>query len=309
MLVTTIIPVHNRATMLREAVASVIAQTHRPIEIIVVDDGSTDDTSMTADEIAREHSEVRVIHQPNGGPGVAREAGRNAARGDFVQHLDSDDLLLPRKFELQVAGLLANPDCGASYGWTRWRHDHRVEDRPAKRSGERIETLFPAMLQSRWWDTPAPLWRASLIRDSGPWLPLRSEEDWEYDARLASRGVRLHYVADWVCEVRRHDAHLSGHGNFRDRAAAHARIYEHARRAGIGPEAPEMQHFARELFLLARQSGAAGLAEESQMLFRLAREASGERANALQFRAYEAFARVLGWPLAGKLASLSDRLR
>ena len=50
-------------------------------------------------------SEVRTIHRENGGPGVARETGRLAARGEFIQYLDSDDLLLPKKFELQVAGL------------------------------------------------------------------------------------------------------------------------------------------------------------------------------------------------------------
>src|SRR5438094_204673 len=99
--VTTIIPVHNRPLMLREAVASVVAQAYRPIEIIIVDDGSTDDTARVADELANDFT--RVIHQANAGPGAAREAGRLVARGEFIQHLDSDDLLLQRKFELQVA--------------------------------------------------------------------------------------------------------------------------------------------------------------------------------------------------------------
>jgi glycosyltransferase involved in cell wall biosynthesis len=314
MLVTTIIPVFNRAAMLREAVASVLAQTHRPIEVIVVDDGSTDGTAETADALAREHAEVRAIHQPNGGVGRAREAGRLAAKGDFIQHLDSDDLLLPRKFELQVAGLLAHPECGASYGWTRIIDRGVVRERPSKRSGERIETMFPAMLRDRWWDTPTPLYRASVIRDAGAWLDLRIEEDWEYDARIAARGVRLHYVDEWVCEVRQHaEGHLSGRGGdpaiLRGRAAAHAQIYGHALRAGIGPAAPEMQHFARELFLLARQCGSAGLGSESHELFTLARLASGDRANALQFRLYERVAGVFGWSFTGKLACMSDRLR
>src|SRR5262249_25034222 len=119
MLVSVIIPVFNRAAMLVEAVDSVLAQTHRPIEIIIVDDGSTDDTVRVADGLAGDS--VRVVHQTNAGPGAAREAGRGIARVDFMQHLDSDDLLLPRKFELQVAALRANPDCGAAYGWTRLR--------------------------------------------------------------------------------------------------------------------------------------------------------------------------------------------
>src|SRR5687768_9878812 len=152
--------------MLREAVESVLAQTYRPIEI--VDDGSTDDTGAVADALGTAHPEIRVLHQENRGVGLAREAGRLVATGEFIQHLDSDDLLYPRKFELQVAGLRAHPECGAAYGWTR------IDGAISKRTGERIETLFPAMLQSRWWDTPTPLWRASLIHAAGSWLDPRN---------------------------------------------------------------------------------------------------------------------------------------
>ena len=315
-LVTTIIPVFNRAAMLREAVASVLAQTYRPIEILIVDDGSTDDTGAVADALAAEHPDtIRVIHQPNAGVGPAREAGRLAARGEFIQHLDSDDLLYPRKFEMQVAGLLAHPECGASYGWTR---EHlpsgELLPTPGRRTGQRIETMFPAMLQSRCWQTTTPLYRASLIHRAGAWLPLRNEEDWEYDARIAALGVRLHYCEDWVSEMRHHRrGRLSDFSMqpdvLRDRARAHALILEHAWRAGIGADAPEMKHFARELFLLARQCGDTSLPEESKMLFLLARQASGARGNHIQFRLYAAGARLLGWSLMGKISCLSDHLR
>src|SRR5438270_9033082 len=146
-LVTTIIPVFNRPVMLREAVASVLAQTHRPIEIVIVDDGSTDDTAAVAEVLAREHAPlVRAEHVEHRGPGLAREAGRQIARGEFIQHLDSDDVLLPRKFELQVAALRNAPECGAAYGRTRLRRaDGSVEPAPWKRSGERIEAMFPSM--------------------------------------------------------------------------------------------------------------------------------------------------------------------
>lgn len=314
-LVTTIIPVYNRARMLGEAVASVLAQTYRPVEILVIDDGSTDDTGAAADALARAHAEVRVIHQANRGVGLAREAGRLAARGEFIQHLDSDDILYPRKFELQVAALRAHPEAGAAYGWTRERiPDGSTRDKPARRTHERIEAMFPAMLQSRWWHTSTPLYRTSLVRDAGPWLPLRNEEDWEYDARLAAKGVKLAQVEEWVSESRlHHEGHLSAQGLapevLRDRARAHALILDHALRAGISEAAPEMQHYARELFLLSRQCGAAGLASESRMLFDRAREASGAGGDRLQFRVYERVAAILGWSMTGKLACLSDRLR
>jgi hypothetical protein len=312
-LVTTIIPVFNRPAMLREAVASVLAQTYQPIEVILVDDGSTDDTPLIAAQLAAAHGEIRVMRQENGGPGVARETGRNAARGEFVQHLDSDDLIEPRKFELQVEGLLAHPQCDVSYGWTRHAHiDGRSNVHPAKRTGERHEAIFPKMLESRWWETATPLYRTSLLRKAGPWLPLRIEEDWEYDARLGALGAKLHFVETWLCTHRSHDVgRLSGGAQtpakLHDRAIAHEAVLRHGQKAGIPSDAPEMDHFARELFLLARQCGASGLRQESRRLFALAREASAHDRAAL--RLYAAVAKTIGWTNAGKLSAMLDAIR
>ena len=191
-LVSTIIPVYNRAGMLREAVESVLAQAYRPIEIIVVDDGSTDDTRCVAEALAATNlNEIRVIHQGNVGPGLAREAGRQAARGEFIQYLDSDDLLLPRKFELQVAGLRANLDCGVSYGKTRQRNiDGSLEPEPWKGSGSKVETMFPSFLVSRWWDTPTPLYRASVCERAGAWSDLPEMGPDSHEPHTSSRGTR-----------------------------------------------------------------------------------------------------------------------
>jgi len=313
-LVSTIIPVFNRAEMLRASVSSVIEQTYRPIEIVLVDDGSTDSTPAVVLELEATYAEVIATRIPNSGPGTAREAGRRLARGEFIQHLDSDDVLYPDKFQLQVTSLHAHPDCGAAYGWTRLRlEDGTTLPNPWKRSGDSIATMFPAMLASRWWDTPTPLYRATLLERAGAWTTLRLEEDWEYDARIAALGVNLAFVPAWVCEVRRHGAHsaafLTEPSRFRERATAHMMILAHARRAGISDDSPEMQFFARELFLLARQCGAAGLGQESRMLFDAARSASGDRGNNLDFRAYSAAATVIGWSGAGRLAALIDRVR
>ena len=317
-LVTTIIPVRNRADLLREAVASVLAQAYRPIEIIIVDDGSTDRTPDVAESlVGGRFEEIRVLRQLNAGPGLAREAGRKAARGEFIQYLDSDDLLLPDKFTRQIAGLRDDPRAGVSYGYTRYRHaDGRVESLPWKGSGSRTETMFPSFLRSRWWDTPTPLYRSTVCDAAGPWTDLWLEEDWEYDCRIASFGVNLHFCEAYVAEVRDHDQGRLCRGEALDparlayRARAHTLIFGHAIRAGIGHDAMEMQHFARELFLLARQCGAAALGSESRELFLLAKTASGaDRARGLDFAIYGIAAKILGWPLAGRLACVRDRLK
>ncbi|MFN0111798.1 MAG: glycosyltransferase family 2 protein [Blastocatellia bacterium] len=317
-LVSTIIPVHNRPALLRESVASVLAQTYRPIEIIIVDDGSTDQTRQVCDELAAQHPhEIRIIHQANTGPGLAREAGRQIARGEFIQYLDSDDVLLSEKFNLQVTGLNAHPECGVAYGKTLYRHsDGRVEPEAWKGSGSKVATMFPSFLLSRWWDTPTPLYRSSICRQAGPWTNLRLEEDWEYDCRIAALGVHLYYCDEFVVEVRDHTEHRLCKGEALDpvrlteRAKAHAMIFTHAQRAGINEATAEMQHFARELFLLSRQCGAAGLSSESRELFALARTASGEnRARGWDFRLYKLFAGILGWTALGRFACYSDGLR
>lgn len=304
--------------MLCEAVASVLAQTYRPIEILIVNDGSTDGTGRVVNELGDAHPhEIRAIHQPNIGPGLAREAGRLAARGEYIQYLDSDDLLLPEKFTKQVAGLREHPDCGVSYGKTRYRHaDGKVEALAWKGSGEKVETMFPAFLMSRWWDTSTPLYRANLCELAGSWSGLRLEEDWEYDCRMAALGVRLHFCEEFVTEVRDHEQNRLCKGSaldplrLRERAKAHALILQHALRAGIDERAPEMQHFARELFLLSRQCGAAGLATQSKELFGLAKSASGNmRAKKWDFKVYELVATITGWSFVGRATCYSDTLR
>jgi glycosyltransferase involved in cell wall biosynthesis len=316
-LVSTVIPVHNRPLLLHEAVASVLAQTYRPFEIIIVNDGSTDETGREAEALTQAHPEVRAIHRANGGPGTAREAGRLAARGEFIQYLDSDDLLLPNKFEIQVSGLRQHDACAVSYGKTRfYRYGDRPTDVAWKRTGERISTIFPSFLQSRWWDTSTPLYRRAVTDLAGPWTTLRNEEDWEYDCRVARTSGRLHYCDAFVSDTRlTPGSQLSANGSadpdkLIDRVGAHALIFKHAIEAGITHEYPEMQHFARELFLLARQCGAAGLSEPAQASFDLARRASGsERGRGLDFFLYGTCARVVGWRALGRMACRFDRLR
>lgn len=317
-LVTTIIPVHNRPAQLREAVESVLAQDYRPIEIIIVDDGSTDETYAAAQALAAEHPGIiRAETQTNAGPGMARERGRRLARGEFIQYLDSDDVLLPGKFSLQVAGLRANPECGVAYGKTHFCIDGTLGERSAwKRTGERIYSMFPSFLESRWWGTSTPLYSRVATDAAGAWLGLSSEEDWEYDCRIAGQGTLLVYVDEFVSEEHEHAGlRLSRGGSvlpnkLRDRADAHALILGHALRAHIGPEVPEMQHFSRELFLLSRQCGAAGLAAESRRLFELSRQASGvARSRGLDFRLYKMAASILGWVAMGRLSGWLDKAR
>ena len=317
-LVSTIIPVFNRAALLCEAVQSVLNQTYRPIEIIIVDDESTDDTPTCIRELVAAHPEIiRTARQKNSGPGVARETGRQLAQGEFIQYLDSDDVLLPEKFERQVAALRLRPDAGAAYCWTRYlKIGEPPHPEPWKRSGIVVDTMFPTFLDDRWWDTPTPLYRRSVCDAAGPWSDLRLEEDWEYDCRIAALGTRLVHCPEFLVEVRDHGGVRLCRGDAHDpdrikmRVRSHAMILNHAQRAGITPADPHMRRFSRKLFLLARQCGAAGLPVESRKLFELSRDACGPVGrNRTEFRTYSLLSRFFGWTLIGRLACYVDAFR
>jgi glycosyltransferase involved in cell wall biosynthesis len=110
-LISVIIPVYNGARYLGEAIESVIAQTYRPIEIIIVDDGSTDESALIAQQYP-----IRYIYQKQNGPGQARNLGIEQANGSFLAFLDADDLWISEKLTWQMAVLTAQPELEAVFG-------------------------------------------------------------------------------------------------------------------------------------------------------------------------------------------------
>ena len=104
--ISVVIPCHNAAAFLRATIASILGQTEPVLEVIVVDDGSTDDSARIAELFG---PPVRVVRQPNQGESAARNRGIEAAAGDWVAFLDADDLWLPTKIELQSEAIRSAP--------------------------------------------------------------------------------------------------------------------------------------------------------------------------------------------------------
>lgn len=318
-LVSTVIPVYNRPQMLRESVASVLAQTYRPIEVIIVDDGSTDDTPGVAQEFVRRHpGEVQLIRKGNSGPGPTREAGRTAARGEFIQYLDSDDLLRPRKFEWQVLALRERPECGAAYGYICVHPlNAPPSDKPFKGSGETRDTLFPWLLADRWWNTDCPLFRRSVCDAVGPWTDLRWSQDWEYDGRVAALGTKLAHVKEFVCDERHHaEIRQTSHADWTapDRISARIRFLTlmlgHAERGGIPPDSPQRRHFTRWIFATARKCAHAGHIAEADFCMQLAERSAGECREVRQgFDLFRSLCRWVGTRNTGRLLALGERLK
>lgn len=107
-LVSVVVPVYNGERFLAAALDSIFAQDYRPLEAIVVDDGSTDRTR----DIVKSYAEARYLYQANQGHGAAKNTGIAAASGEFVAFLDADDLWTPNKLAVQATYLLEHPETG-----------------------------------------------------------------------------------------------------------------------------------------------------------------------------------------------------
>lgn len=210
--VSIIIPVYNGARWLAQTIQSALDQTWREREIVVVDDGSTDNSA----EIARRFATagVALVHQPNRGASAARNTGLRSASGEFIQFLDADDLLAPDKIALQMAVLDGHRTRLAACPWGVFHDDVTAAIftlEPSWQSLPPIDWLVEvwskgSMMQPGAWLSPR-----SILETAGPWdETLSLDDDGEYFARavLASNGVD--FVPNAQCFYRRHDGvHLS----------------------------------------------------------------------------------------------------
>ncbi len=146
-LVSVVIPTYNRANSICKTVDSVLAQTYSPVEVIVVDDGSTDDTESRLRQYGKN---IRVVYQQNAGPSAARHAGALVSHGELLAFVDSDDIWLPAFLErctsaLQKAGSTV-PCCVANAVLQRTSGKHK------RNTSFDSATLHPRHSEGLWWN-------------------------------------------------------------------------------------------------------------------------------------------------------------
>ena len=194
-LVTIIIPVFNGASTLDDTVRSTLTQTWSNVEIIVIDDGSTDNSAVIAESFA--DSRVRVLRQPHRGAPTARNRGLREAKGDFIQYLDSDDLLAPDKIVIQMNRLsLEKLGTIASAEWDRFTTDMKTAAFPPgpdwRDYDEPLDWLLDAaharaMMPSHAWLVPR-----AVAERAGPWNEeLLINQDGEYFARILLESCKI----------------------------------------------------------------------------------------------------------------------
>ncbi|MBW2039707.1 MAG: glycosyltransferase [Deltaproteobacteria bacterium] len=182
--VSVIIPTHNRKDFLLEAMDSVFAQTYGDFELVVVDDGSTDGTG---EALKRYGDRLIYTYQANQGVSAARNRGIELVRGEFIAFLDSDDLWLPKKLQMQVAFMDQHPEAQICYTDEIWiRRGVRVNPKKkhAKYSGWIYSHCLPLCIIS----LSSALMRRGLFAQVGAFDPrLPVCEDYDLWLRVASR--------------------------------------------------------------------------------------------------------------------------
>lgn len=184
--VSVIIPTYNHPDAVTEAIASVAAQTERDLEILVVDDGSTDGTREAV--IAIEDDRIRYLYKSNGGPASARNHGLAAATGVYVAFLDHDDLWPPEFLEVMLEHLARKPEFGVAYGAITVRFEDGREVKSYKSPPGESGWLTEALFRRGFVWTSAAVIRAGALRGFGYDESLRrSYEDGDFFLRLSMR--------------------------------------------------------------------------------------------------------------------------
>jgi glycosyltransferase involved in cell wall biosynthesis len=204
--VSVIIPTYNSASYVVEAVDSVLAQTYQDFEILVIDDGSTDNT---ADVIKKYDGRVRYIPQHNGGVAAARNNGIAESKGEYIAFLDADDTWFPSKLELQMAAIAERADARLCYSaFLSVTADLKpIGIRRSERWGTALEDLL--LHGNVIGSICTVIAEASLLKSSGGFDRALSQcADWDMWVRLAAKS-EFAYIDEPLVTYRQHDSNMS----------------------------------------------------------------------------------------------------
>ncbi len=194
-LVSIIVPAYNAASTLARTLYSALAQTYRNVEVIVVDDGSSDATADIVRTVQEQDDRVVLVTQANAGVAAARNAAVERARGDYVAPLDADDLWHPTKIERQLSRLARQPDAVMVYCWSADIDGNEIV-RERRLDVVRFEgDVLAPLLVANFIDTSSvPLIRKDAVAAAGGWdeslraCDAQGCEDWMLYVKLAAMG-------------------------------------------------------------------------------------------------------------------------
>jgi glycosyltransferase involved in cell wall biosynthesis len=200
-LASVVIPTFNRADLIIESLESVRRQTYRPIEIVVVDDGSKDNTAELVEAWKREHCDggltLILIRQQNLGSGTARNVGLKISTGEFIQLLDDDDVIHPEKLAGSIR-YAKEGNAGVVVGHViRFVQRSEIDDDlagPARKGSHQAPPQQPPYFTRLRWDGHTPLYRREVLERVGPFDPNQQFSTGDYAMRVKLSGVEILYA-------------------------------------------------------------------------------------------------------------------
>ena len=211
--ITVILPAFNAAQFLARAIESVQEQSFADWELLIINDGSTDETLNIASAFEKQDNRIRVISQHNRGLSGARNTGLESTRGNFIQFLDADDILLPTKFQRQLDEFERNPAADIVFCKAAIIDESR-DRRPATQIPD-LPFEF-ALWERNFIVVNAPLTRRSCVKNTGHFSESKSEtyplygcEDWAFWLRASASGARFAYIDEELVENFRHNENMS----------------------------------------------------------------------------------------------------
>lgn len=194
--ISIVVPVYNCREYLERCVNSILAQTYTELQLILVDDGSTDGSGAICDALGSEDDRVLVIHQKNAGVSAARNAGLDVTTGDYVGFVDADDYIAENTYE---TALDAGGDCDIVMWDTVsiWDNGRTAEDTIPLLSGDRVLSktdLVPALLVQMAGSACRCLYRAELVKDIRFPVGIKLSEDRLFNLAAMGKAQRLSYL-------------------------------------------------------------------------------------------------------------------
>ncbi|AFY58142.1 glycosyl transferase [Rivularia sp. PCC 7116] len=185
-IISVVVPAYNSQSTILETIDSVLGQTFSDFELIVINDGSTDNTLEILTSV--KDTRLKVYSYPNGGLPAARNRGIARASGEFISFIDADDLWTPDKLELQIQALQKNPSAGVAYSWTICMGNNGESFHPGVSESYQGNVYANLLVGNFIASGSNVLLRKETIESAGYFdESLKSSEDWDYWLRLAPK--------------------------------------------------------------------------------------------------------------------------
>lgn len=258
-LISVIVPVYNRSIFIKECLNSIINQSYRPIELVLVDDGSTDNSNEILNTFKNQNEsdsfQIKIISQSNSGAPSARNNGFKNSTGKYIQFLDSDDILLKNKLQIQF-DYIKKHNCDMVYS----KAQHISENKELLNFfwGNKLSNTSDDYFNFSW-QTMCPLYKRESINKIGLWdIKLNINQDWEYCIRTVLSGVKIEFHDEVLAYFRVHSKGNIGSGldlsKIKGKELATTTVYQQLKERNLLDKNLMKKYFKRYTFILISYS-------------------------------------------------------